>query len=59
MQYATIIPASFIGDVNLPPITLKPTNPGELESIWSMFATGKVPGYDNINISMSPGYDNI
>ena len=42
--------SSFIGDVNLPPITLKPTNPGELESICSMFASGKAPGYDNISM---------
>ena len=43
---------SFLGNVNHPPITLKPTNPCELESICSMFASGKAPGYDNINISM-------
>ena len=42
--------SSFIGDVNLPPITLKPTNPAELESICSMFASGKAPGYDNISM---------
>ena len=42
--------SSFIGDVNLPPITLKPTNPGELESICSMFASRKAPGYDNISM---------
>ena len=42
--------SSFIGDVNLPPITLKPTNPCELESICSMFASGKAPGYDNISM---------
>ena len=41
---------SFIGDVNLPPIILKPTNAGELESICSMFASGKAPGYDNISM---------
>ena len=40
------VSSSFIGDVNLPPITLKPTNLGELESICSMFA----PGYDNISM---------
>ena len=42
--------SSFIGDVNLPPITLRPTNPCELESICSMFASGKAPGYDNISM---------
>ena len=41
---------SFIGDVNLPPITLKPTNPCELESICSMFASGKAPGHDNMSM---------
>ena len=41
---------SFIGDVNLPPITLKPTSPSELESISSMFASGRAPGYDNISM---------
>ena len=40
--------SSFIGDVNLPP--LKPTNPCELESICSMFALGKAPGFDNISM---------
>ena len=42
--------SSFIGDANLPPITMEPTNPGELESICSMFASGKAPGYDNISM---------
>ena len=42
--------SSFIGDVNLPPITLKPTNPCELESICSMFVSGKAPAYDNISM---------
>ena len=40
---------SFIGDVNHPPITLKPIDPCELESICSMFASGKASGYDNIS----------
>ena len=42
--------SSFIGDSNLPPVTMKPTHPGELESICSMFASGKAPGYDNISM---------
>ena len=42
--------SSFISDVNLPPITLKPTNPSELESIFIMFSSGKAPGYDNISM---------
>ena len=42
--------SSFLGNVNHPPITLKPTNPCELESICIMFASGKAPGYDNISM---------
>ena len=42
--------SSFIGDVNLPPITLKRTNPCELESICSMFTSWKAPSYDNISM---------
>ena len=42
--------SSFISDVNPPPITLKPITAGELESICSMFASGKAPGYDNISM---------
>ena len=42
--------SSFLGDVNHPPITLQPTDPCELESICSMFASGKAPGYDNISM---------
>ena len=41
--------SSFLDDVNHPPITLQPTDPYELESICSMFASGKAPGYDNIS----------
>ena len=40
---------SFLGDDNHPPITLKPTNTRELESICSAFASNKAPGYDNQN----------
>ena len=42
--------SSFLGAVNHPPITLQPTNPCELESICSMFASGKAPGYDIISM---------
>ena len=42
--------SSFLGDANHPPITLQPTDPCELESICSMFASGKAPGYDNISM---------
>ena len=41
---------SFLGDVNHPPITLQPTDPCELESICSMFASGKAPYYDSISM---------
>ena len=42
--------SSFLGAVNHPPIALQPTNPCELESICSMFASGKAPGYDSISM---------
>ena len=42
--------SSFLGDVNHPRITLQSTDPCELESICSMFALGKAPGYDNISM---------
>ena len=44
--------SSFLGDVNHPPITVQPTDPCELESICSMFASGKAPGYDNISMGV-------
>ena len=42
--------SSFLGDVNHPHITLQPADVCELESICSMFASGKAPGYDNISM---------
>ena len=41
---------SFLGDDNHPPITLKPTDTRELESICSAFASNKALGYDNISM---------
>ena len=42
--------SSFLGGVNHPPIIMQPTDPCELGSICSMFASWKAPGHDNISM---------